>query len=60
VSEFHATRNEPWGPSISVLEANETEPGLWLLVMQSGDEIRIRGDAPVVEEHAKTGLVEGP
>ena len=60
VSELHVTRNEPWGPSVSVLEAKETEPGLWLLLMQSGDEIRIRGNAPVVEELATIGLGERP
>lgn len=56
VSEFQATRNEPWGPSVSVLEVQEPEPGLWLVVMQSGDEIRIRGSDPAVEEPAKTGF----
>ena len=48
VVEFRTTRNEPWGPSSSILEMNESGSDTWIVRLQSGDEMIIRGGAPPI------------
>lgn len=55
VREFHTTRNEPWGPSSSVLETRLSEPGKWHVIMQSGDEVVICGDGPTLDALTESG-----
>ena len=44
VTDVHLPRRLDWGPSVSVLTATELDDGeTWVLVMQSGDAITIRG-----------------
>jgi hypothetical protein len=44
VKEVHLPRRLDWGPSVSVLSATQLDDGeTWVLVMQSGDAITIRG-----------------
>jgi hypothetical protein len=44
VREVHIPHDEPWGRSASINEARLLDPGVFILQMQSGDEIRIRAD----------------
>ena len=39
VTEVSIPSERPWGPSQSVLEVDGVEPGRYVFVMQSGDEI---------------------
>jgi hypothetical protein len=39
VTEVSIPAERPWGPSQSVLEVDGVEPGRYVFVMQSGDEI---------------------
>jgi hypothetical protein len=39
VTEVSIPSERPWGPSPSVLEVDGVEPGRYVFVMQSGDEI---------------------
>jgi hypothetical protein len=39
VTEVSIPSERPWGPSQSVLEVDCVEPGRYVFVMQSGDEI---------------------
>lgn len=48
VVEFRTTRNEPWGASSSVLELKQTGPDTWLVCLQSGDDMIIRGGIPAL------------
>ena len=49
VTEFHAPRVQPWGPSGSVLEVRTPAPGVTELVLQSGDVVRVRAAGCRVE-----------
>lgn len=50
VSDLHIPRTLEWGPSVSVLSAEEHPPGHYALNLQSGDVIRILADSIVLEQ----------
>lgn len=41
VTEVSIPAEQPWGPSQALLEVDCVEPGKYVLVMQSGDEILV-------------------
>ena len=43
VTDVHLPRRLDWGPSVSVMRASELDAGVWVLEMQSGDKLTIRG-----------------
>ena len=46
VTELNVPAERPWGGSSAVLEVDCVEPGRYVLVMQSGDEIWIACSTP--------------
>jgi hypothetical protein len=48
VTEVNIPAERPWGPSQAVLEVDCVEPGNYVLVMQSGDEIWIAAESEPV------------
>lgn len=54
VAAFEFSRHEPWGPSVSILEARNTH-GWDEIILQSGDVLRVRADALQVERLTPAG-----
>jgi hypothetical protein len=45
VKEIHIPRNDPWGPSIHINTARLEKPGVFVVEMQSGDQIQVTAEA---------------